>query len=50
MDCVHEVHVLRNAAMVLGDGVKSPRIGNLEMRREDDLGLDEHWVWERDLG
>jgi diaminohydroxyphosphoribosylaminopyrimidine deaminase / 5-amino-6-(5-phosphoribosylamino)uracil reductase len=49
-DCVDEVHVLRNAAMVLGDGVKSPRIGNLEMRREDDLGLDEHWVWERDLG
>jgi diaminohydroxyphosphoribosylaminopyrimidine deaminase/5-amino-6-(5-phosphoribosylamino)uracil reductase len=50
VDCVDEVHVLRNAAMVLGDGVKSPRIGNLEMRREDDLGLDEHWVWERDLG
>jgi diaminohydroxyphosphoribosylaminopyrimidine deaminase / 5-amino-6-(5-phosphoribosylamino)uracil reductase len=49
-DCVDEVHVLRNAAMVMGGGVKSPRIGNLEMRREDDLGLDEHWVWERDLG
>jgi diaminohydroxyphosphoribosylaminopyrimidine deaminase / 5-amino-6-(5-phosphoribosylamino)uracil reductase len=49
-DCVDEVHVLRNAAMVLGDGVKSPRIGNLEMRRADDLGLDERWVWERDLG
>ena len=49
-DCVDEVHVLRNAAMVLGGGVKSPRIGNLELRREDDLGLDEHWVWERDLG
>jgi riboflavin biosynthesis pyrimidine reductase len=49
-DCVDEVHVLRNAAMVLGDGVKSPRIGKLELRREDDLGLDEHWVWERDLG
>jgi diaminohydroxyphosphoribosylaminopyrimidine deaminase/5-amino-6-(5-phosphoribosylamino)uracil reductase len=48
-DCVDEVHVLRNAAMVLGEGVKSPRIGNLEMRREDDLGLDEHWVWKRDL-
>ena len=48
-DCVDEVHVLRNAAMVLGDGVKSPRIGNLEMRREDDLGLDEHWIWKRDL-
>lgn len=50
VDCVDEVHVLRNAAMVLEDGVKSPRIGNLEMRREDDLGLDERWVWERDLG
>jgi diaminohydroxyphosphoribosylaminopyrimidine deaminase / 5-amino-6-(5-phosphoribosylamino)uracil reductase len=49
-DCVDEVHVLRNAAMVLGGGVKSPRIGNLEIRRADDLGLDEHWVWERDLG
>jgi len=49
-DCVDEVHMLRNAAMVLGDGVKSPRIGNLELWREDDLGLDEHWVWERDLG
>jgi diaminohydroxyphosphoribosylaminopyrimidine deaminase/5-amino-6-(5-phosphoribosylamino)uracil reductase len=49
-DCVDEVHVLRNAAMVLGDGVKSPRIGNLELWREDDLGLDEHLVWERDLG
>jgi diaminohydroxyphosphoribosylaminopyrimidine deaminase/5-amino-6-(5-phosphoribosylamino)uracil reductase len=48
-DCVDEVHVLRNAAMVLGEGVKSPRIGNLEMRREDDLGLDEHWIWKRDL-
>jgi diaminohydroxyphosphoribosylaminopyrimidine deaminase/5-amino-6-(5-phosphoribosylamino)uracil reductase len=50
VDCVDEVHVLRNAAMVLGDGVKSPRIGNLELWREADLGLDEHWVWERDLG
>ena len=48
-DCVDEVHVLRNAAMVLGGGVKSPRIGNLELRREDDLGLDEHWIWKRDL-
>lgn len=48
-DCVDEVHVLRNAAMVLGEGVKSPSIGNLEMRREDDLGLDEHWIWKRDL-
>jgi diaminohydroxyphosphoribosylaminopyrimidine deaminase/5-amino-6-(5-phosphoribosylamino)uracil reductase len=48
-DCMDEVHVLRNAAMVLGKGVKSPSIGNLEMRREDDLGLDEHWVWKRDL-
>ena len=48
-DCMDEVHVLRNAAMVLGDGVKSPSIGNLEMRREDDLGLDEHWIWKRDL-
>jgi diaminohydroxyphosphoribosylaminopyrimidine deaminase/5-amino-6-(5-phosphoribosylamino)uracil reductase len=48
-DCVDRVHVLRNAAMVLGKGVKSPRIGNLEMRREDDLGLDEHWIWKRDL-
>ena len=50
VDCVDELHVLRNAAMVLGDGVKSPRIGNLELWREADLGLDEHWVWERDLG
>jgi diaminohydroxyphosphoribosylaminopyrimidine deaminase/5-amino-6-(5-phosphoribosylamino)uracil reductase len=48
-DCMDEVHVLRNAAMVLGKGVKSPSIGNLEMRREDDLGLDEHWIWKRDL-
>jgi diaminohydroxyphosphoribosylaminopyrimidine deaminase/5-amino-6-(5-phosphoribosylamino)uracil reductase len=48
-DCVDEVHVLRNAAMVLGEGVKSPSIGNLGMRWEDDLGLDEHWVWQRDL-
>jgi len=48
-DCVDEVHVLRNAAMVLGEGVKSPSIGNLEMRRADDLGLDEHWIWKRDL-
>jgi diaminohydroxyphosphoribosylaminopyrimidine deaminase/5-amino-6-(5-phosphoribosylamino)uracil reductase len=48
-DCVDRVHVLRNAAMVLGEGVKSPSIGNLEMRREDDLGLDEHWIWKRDL-
>lgn len=49
-DCVDEVHMLRNAAMVLGGGVKSPGVGNLEMRKEDDLGLDEHWVWVRDLG
>ena len=48
-DCVDEVRVLRIAAMVLGEGVTSPRIGNLEMRREDDLGLDEHWIWKRDL-
>jgi diaminohydroxyphosphoribosylaminopyrimidine deaminase/5-amino-6-(5-phosphoribosylamino)uracil reductase len=49
VDCVDQVHVLRNAGMVLGAGVKSPSIGNLELRREDDLGADEHWVWERDL-
>ena len=48
-DCVDQVHVLRNAVMVLGAGVKSPSTGNLELRREDDLGADEHWVWERDL-
>ncbi len=48
-DCVDQVHVLRNARMVLGAGVKSPSTGNLELRREDDLGEDEHWVWERDL-
>ena len=48
-DCVDQVHVLRNAGMVLGAGVTSPRTGNLELRREDDVGEDEHWVWERDL-
>jgi diaminohydroxyphosphoribosylaminopyrimidine deaminase/5-amino-6-(5-phosphoribosylamino)uracil reductase len=49
-DCVDEVHVLRNPEMVLGGGVKSPRMENLALRRLNDLGGDAHWVWERDLG
>jgi diaminohydroxyphosphoribosylaminopyrimidine deaminase/5-amino-6-(5-phosphoribosylamino)uracil reductase len=49
-DCVDEVHVLRNPEMVLGSGVKSPRMENMVLRRLDDLGGDAHWVWERDLG
>ena len=49
-DCVDEVHVLRNPEMVLGGGVKSPRMENMVLRRLNDLGGDAHWVWERDLG
>jgi diaminohydroxyphosphoribosylaminopyrimidine deaminase/5-amino-6-(5-phosphoribosylamino)uracil reductase len=49
-DCVDEVHVLRNPEMVLGSGVKSPRMENMVLRRLNDLGGDAHWVWERDLG
>lgn len=49
-DCLDQVHVLRNAAMVLGVGIKSPDLAGLELRRVDDLGLDEHWIWERHLG
>lgn len=49
-DCVDEVHVLRNPEMVLGGGVKSPRMENMALRRLNDLGGDAHWVWERDLG
>jgi diaminohydroxyphosphoribosylaminopyrimidine deaminase/5-amino-6-(5-phosphoribosylamino)uracil reductase len=49
-DCVDEVHVLRNPEMVLGGGVKSPRMDNIVLRRLNDLGGDAHWVWERDLG
>lgn len=49
-DCVDEVHVLRNPEMVLGGGVKSPRMENMVLRRLNDLGGDTHWVWERDLG
>ena len=49
-DCLDEVHVLRNPEMVLGGGVKSPRMENMVLRRLNDLGGDAHWVWERDLG
>jgi diaminohydroxyphosphoribosylaminopyrimidine deaminase/5-amino-6-(5-phosphoribosylamino)uracil reductase len=49
-DCVDEVHVLRNPVVVLGGGVKSPRMENRVLRRLNDLGGDAHWVWERDLG
>jgi len=49
-DCVDVVHVLRNPEMVLGGGVKSPRMENMVLRRLEDLGGDAHWVWERDLG
>jgi riboflavin biosynthesis protein RibD len=47
--CVDEVHILRNPERVLGGGVKSPRMENLVLRRLNDLGTDEHWVWERDF-
>ena len=49
-DCVDQVHVLRNAGMVLGSGVKSPQMPEgMMLERRKDLGGDAHWVWERAL-
>lgn len=44
---VDEIHVIRNAGMVLGQGVKSPE--GIELHRMIDLGGDEHWHWRREL-
>ena len=49
-DCVDQVHVLRNAGMVLGTGVKSPQMPEgMVLEQREDLGADVHWVWEREL-
>ena len=49
-DCVDEVHILRNSQLHLGSGVLSPRLDRTRLNRDEDLGADEHWVWQRDLG
>jgi diaminohydroxyphosphoribosylaminopyrimidine deaminase/5-amino-6-(5-phosphoribosylamino)uracil reductase len=49
-DCVDRVDVLRNAGMMLGEGVKSPSIGvGMELKQMGNMGTDEHWFWERVL-
>lgn len=48
--CVDEVHILRNSQMELGSGTKSPNLDRGILRRDKDLGADEHWVWKRDFG
>ena len=48
--CVDEVHILRNSQLHLGSGVLSPRLDRTRLHRDEDLGVDEHWVWQRDLG
>lgn len=49
-DCVDEIHILRNSQMRLESGVRSPSVDRGRLHREADLGIDEHWVWRRDLG
>jgi hypothetical protein len=50
VDCVDEIHILRNSQMRLESGVRSPNVDRGKLHREGDLGIEEHWVWRRDLG
>jgi diaminohydroxyphosphoribosylaminopyrimidine deaminase/5-amino-6-(5-phosphoribosylamino)uracil reductase len=49
-DCLDEVHILRNSQMHLGSGIESPKLDRSILIRDQDLGADEHWVWQRDFG
>ena len=50
VDCVDQVHLLRNETVVLETGVKSPQIPEgMALERVEDIGGDAHWVWEREL-
>ena len=50
LDCVDQVHVLRNESLVLETGVKSPRMpSRVQLERVEDIGGDSHWLWERAL-
>ncbi len=50
VDCVDDIHILRNSQMHLGTGIKSPNLDRVILRRGQDLGADEHWVWHRKIG
>ena len=50
VDCVDQVHVLRNESLILETGVKSPRMpSRVQLERVEDIGGDSHWLWERAL-
>jgi diaminohydroxyphosphoribosylaminopyrimidine deaminase/5-amino-6-(5-phosphoribosylamino)uracil reductase len=49
-DCVDDIHILRNSQMHLGSGIKSPKLDRSILIRDQDLGADEYWVWQRDFG
>ena len=49
-DCVDDIHILRNSQMHLGSGIESPKLDRSKLIREQDLGADEHWVWQRNFG
>ena len=50
VDCVDELHILRNSQMRLGSGIMSPNLDRGKLSRDADFGSDEHWVWRRDFG
>ena len=50
VDCVDELHILRNSQMRLGSGIMSPNLDRGKLSRDADFGSDEHWVWQRDFG
>ena len=50
VDCVDELHILRNSQMRLESGVRSPNLDRGKLSRDADFGSDEHWVWQRDFG
>ena len=45
-----DIHILRNSQMHLGSGIESPNLDQSMLIREQDLGADEHWVWQRNFG
>ena len=49
-DCVDDIHILRNSQMKLGAGIKSPNLDRAILKRDQDFGADEHWIWQRDFG
>lgn len=48
-DCVDDIHILRNSQMQLGAGIKSPNLDRAILKRDQDFGADEHWIWQRDF-